>query len=71
MTKREIIELAVQNYGFIIPYNTTVTFAEFAELIKSYYDCQSVSQNKTIAETMQTTTGIIARTVNTYNAKWA
>jgi hypothetical protein len=71
MTKREIIEFAVQNYGFIIPYNTTVTFAEFAELIKSHYDCQSESQNKTIAETMQTTTGTIARTVNTYNAKWA
>lgn len=70
MTKREIIEFAVQNYGFIIPYHTTVTFVEFAELIKSHYNCKSEATNKTIAETMQTTTGTIARTVNTYHAKW-
>lgn len=70
MKEREIIKYAIEAYSFIIPFNVTITFKEFSGLIKSCFDCESNSRNKMIAEVINSHSGEITRSGNSYKATW-
>lgn len=56
-----LIDCLFGQYGHVIPYNEPKDGAQFAELIRTIYDCEGSVRNKTMADFAATMNGKVVR----------
>jgi hypothetical protein len=65
--KRETIRYAVRAWGYLVPWGSSVTFAEFSGMIRKHYDNVRASA---VAEVLASTPGTVSHSWQGYRANW-
>jgi hypothetical protein len=65
--KRETIRYAVRAWGYLVPWGSSVTFAEFSEMIRKH--CDNVRASL-VADVVASAQGNVSHSWQGYRAHW-
>ena len=67
--EKTYLEYAVSAYGFVIPFNTEISFHDFATRIQETFDCKDNPRNHFIVNFLNNLDGKVSRTINDFSVK--